>query len=55
MVVSPGFRWAPYTKGETQWVLGLAAPVGVTGEAQDFSLFFYMSFEHPFTIAPKAK
>jgi hypothetical protein len=55
MVVSPGFRWAPYTKGDTQWVLGLAAPIGVTGDAQDFSLFFYMSFEHPFTIAPKAK
>jgi hypothetical protein len=51
--VSPGFRWAPYTKGETQWVLGLAAPIGVTPDAQDFSLFFYMSFEHPFAIAPK--
>jgi hypothetical protein len=52
--VSPGVRWAPFTKGETQWVLGLAAPIGVSGDAQDFSLFFYMSFEHPFTISPHA-
>jgi hypothetical protein len=52
LVVSPGVRWSPYTNGDTQWVLGLAAPVGVTGDAQDFSLFFYMSFEHPFQIKP---
>jgi hypothetical protein len=53
LVVSPGFRWAPYTKNDVQWVLGVAAPIGVSGDAADFSLFFYMSFEHPFTIAPK--
>ena len=47
-VVNPGFRWAPYTKGDTQWVLGLALPVGVTEDAPDVSVFFYMSFEHRF-------
>jgi hypothetical protein len=47
-VVNPGFRWAPYTKGDTQWVLGLALPIGVTEDAPDISAFFYMSFEHRF-------
>jgi hypothetical protein len=55
LYVSPGFRWAPYTNGDVQWVLGVAAPTGVSGDASDFSLFFYMSFEHPFTIQPKAE
>ncbi len=55
LVVNPGVRWAPYTKGETQWVLGLATPIGLTDDATDFSLFFYMSFEHPFTMAPKRR
>ena len=50
--VSPGFRWSPYTKGDVQWVLGVAAPIGITRDAPDASLFFYMSFEHPFTISP---
>jgi hypothetical protein len=50
--VSPGFRWAPYTKGDVQWVLGLAAPIGVIRDAPDVSLFLYLSFEHPFTISP---
>jgi hypothetical protein len=54
-VVNPGVRWAPYTKGDTQWVLGLAMPIGLSRDATDFSLFFYLSFEHPFTIAPAKK
>ncbi len=53
--VSPGVRWAPYTNGEVQWVLGIAAPIGVNRDAPDASLFLYMSFEHPFTIAPKKR
>jgi hypothetical protein len=52
--LSPGVRWAPYTKGDVQWVLGLGAPIGLSRDAPDFSLFFYLSFEHPFTIAPRA-
>ncbi|MCC6125901.1 MAG: transporter [Pirellulales bacterium] len=52
-VISPGFRWAPYTRNDVQWVLGVAAPIGLNRNAPDASLFFYMSFEHPFTIAPQ--
>jgi hypothetical protein len=46
--LSPGFRWAPYTEGDTQWVLGLGLPLGVSADAPDIGLFFYMSFEHRF-------
>jgi hypothetical protein len=45
-VVSPGFRWAVFTEGDTQWVVGAAVPVGLTADAQDLSAFLYMSFEH---------
>jgi hypothetical protein len=53
MLLSPGIRWAPYTSGETQWVLGIGLPIGVSQDAPDISLFFYMSFEHPFKDVPK--
>lgn len=45
-LLSPGFRWAPYTEGDTQWVVGLGVPVGLTRDSPDVSLFLYMSFEH---------
>lgn len=51
LLLNPGVRWAPFTQGQTQWVLGLAAPIGLSRDAPDFSLFFYLSFEHPFTIS----
>ena len=44
----PGVRWAPFTSGNTQWVLGAAVPIGLSRDATDISLFLYMSFEHPF-------
>jgi hypothetical protein len=47
-VVLPGFRWSPYTEGDTQWVLGCGVPIGVTPAAPDIGIFFYMSFEHRF-------
>jgi hypothetical protein len=47
-IVLPGFRWAPYTEGDTQWVLGCGVPIGVTPAAPDIGIFFYMSFEHRF-------
>ena len=47
-IVLPGLRWAPYTKGDTQWVLGLGLPIGVSRDAADVGVFFYMSFEHRF-------
>jgi len=46
--ISPGFRWAPFTHEDTQWVLGLGLPVGVSADAPDIGIFFYMSFEHRF-------
>jgi hypothetical protein len=48
VIISPGFRWAPYTRGSTQLVLGAAVPIGLSDDATDISLFLYMSFEHPF-------
>lgn len=45
-IVSPGFRWASYTEGDTQVVLGLGVPIGVSPDAPDIAAFFYMSFEH---------
>lgn len=47
-IVSPGFRWAPYTKGDTQWVLGLGLPIGLSADSPDIGIIFYMSFEHRF-------
>ena len=47
-IVLPGVRWAPYTEGETQWVLGCGVPIGLSPDAPDIGLFFYMSFEHRF-------
>lgn len=46
MFLSPGFRWAPYTEGDTQWVVGVGLPIGLTRDTPDISLFLYMSFEH---------
>ncbi|MBI3847165.1 MAG: transporter [Planctomycetes bacterium] len=48
VVASPGFRWSPYTHGETQIVVGSALPVGLTNDAADIGLFLYFSIEHGF-------
>jgi len=46
--VSPGFRYA-VNINEAQLVLGLAAPMAFGGgESNDYGVFFYTSFEHPF-------
>ena len=50
-VVSPGIRKAFDFPGDKQLVLGLAAPIGVTGSAADYGVFLYVSFEHLFTKA----
>jgi hypothetical protein len=44
--LSPGFRWAAYTQGATQLVLGTGVPIGLTRDTPDVSLFLYLSFEH---------
>jgi hypothetical protein len=48
VVVNPGVRWAVYTDDSVQWVLGAAAPIGVSDDAPDYGVFFYMSVEHSF-------
>jgi hypothetical protein len=48
LLISPGVRWAPYTQGHTQVVVGAAAPVGLTRESPDVGVFFYFSVEHGF-------
>ncbi len=48
LILSPGVRWSPYTEGDTQWVVGVGVPIGLTRDAPDISLFLYMSFENRF-------
>ncbi|MDB6056432.1 MAG: hypothetical protein JWO95_276 [Verrucomicrobiales bacterium] len=45
-VISPGVRYAINPKDETQIVLGLATPFGITRSAPDIGAFLYFSFEH---------
>lgn len=47
-VISPGLRYAFNFEGDTQLVLGLAAPVGLNDAAPDIGVFLYVSFEHSF-------
>jgi hypothetical protein len=47
-ILLPGFRWSPYTEGDTQWVVGCGVPIGLSYDAPDIGIFFYMSFEHRF-------
>lgn len=46
--LSPGFRWAAYSEGDSQFVLGTGVPIGLTRDSPDVSLFLYMSIEHRF-------
>jgi hypothetical protein len=48
-LVSPGARYAFNLPNDAQLVVGLALPIGLTSDSPDFGLFFYCSFEHPFT------
>ena len=47
-VISPGARYAFNFAGDTQLVLGIAAPIGLNDAAPDFGVFLYVSFEHGF-------
>lgn len=47
-IVSPGFRWAVFTRGDTQCVFGAAVPIGASRDAANIGAFFYLSFEHRF-------
>lgn len=46
--LSPGFRYAVNFPNDSQLVVGLAAPIGLTGDAPDYGVFIYCSFEHSF-------
>ena len=47
-VISPGVRKAFNFQSGSQLVLGVAAPIGLTGSAPDYGVFLYFSFEHSF-------
>jgi len=47
-IISPGLRKALNYQSGAQLVLGLAVPIGLTGSAPDYGLFFYLSFGHAF-------
>jgi hypothetical protein len=46
--VSPGVRFAIDLPSGLQIVPGIAAPIGVGASDGERSIFFYLSFEHPF-------
>jgi hypothetical protein len=48
VVLSPGIRWAYNLNSGMQIVPGLAFPIGLTDDAVDYGVFFYLSIEHPF-------
>ncbi|MSU57482.1 MAG: transporter [Pedosphaera sp.] len=47
-VISPGLRKAFNFDGGAQVVVGVAVPVGLTGDAPDYGVFLYLSIEHSF-------
>lgn len=51
-VLSPGLRKAFNFDGGAQVVVGVAAPVGLTGHAPDYGVFLYLSLEHGFGAKP---
>jgi hypothetical protein len=51
LYVSPGVRWAHNLNGGLQIVPGFAFPVGIGPCAGEKGVIFYLSFEHPWSIA----
>lgn len=49
LVISPGFRAALNFESGLQIVPGIAIPIGVGPSSGSRGVFFYLSFEHPFT------
>ena len=48
LFINPGIRWAHDFAGGLQIVPGIGFPIGVGPSDGDHSVFFYLSFEHPF-------
>lgn len=46
--VNPGLRYAICQFEDVEWVVGVSVPIGVTRDAPDIGVFFYMSVEHAF-------
>ena len=54
VLLSPGARYAFNWPNDTQLVVGLGIPLGLTSDSPDWGLFFYFSFEHRFLrVHPK--
>ncbi len=53
--VSPGVRGAINFASGLQIVPGIAVPIGIGPSSGDRQLFFYLSFEHPFSDAGKER
>jgi hypothetical protein len=47
-LLSPGVRRAFNFRNDSQLVIGLGLPIGLTSAAPDFGAFLYLSFEHRF-------
>ena len=52
-VISPGVRCGFNSANGSQFVAGLAAPIGLTASAPDIGIFLYLSFEHSFMKVKK--
>lgn len=48
VLLSPGFRWLAYSHEDTQLVLGLGLPIGLSRDAANLGAIFYLSLEHRF-------
>jgi len=48
VLLNPGVRAALFTADELQWVVGTGLPIGLSDDAPDIGVLFYMSVEHVF-------
>jgi len=55
LFVNPGIRWAHDFKSGLQIVPGISIPLGFGPTDDARAVFFYLSFEHPFTKAALAR
>ena len=53
--VNPGIRWAYDFESGLQIVPGISVPLGFGPSGDSRAVFFYLSFEHPFTKAARAR
>jgi hypothetical protein len=51
-LLSPGVRRAFNFRNDSQLVIGLGVPIGLTSAAPDLGVFLYLSFEHRFLKKP---